>query len=65
MTRACAHRTIGNGFKMKVGTLRLDIRKKFFSAKMVKQPGLGKAVPPMAGRLDKRSSRLLAIQAIL
>jgi len=64
-TRAWSDRTTGNGFKLKEGRFRLDIRKKFFAMKVVRPwprlPREAVTAPSLAGlkaRLDGALSTL-------
>jgi len=65
-TRACSERTRGNGFKLKEGRFRRDIRKKFFTLMVVRPwhrlPREAVAVPSLAvfkARLEGALSNLV------
>jgi len=62
----CSDRTRGNGYKLKEGRFRLDIRKKFFTMRVVKHwprlPGEAVAAPSLAvfkARCDGALSNLV------
>ena len=65
-TRECSDGTRGNGFKLKEGRFRLDIKKKFFTVRLVRHwnslPGEVVDAPSLAvfkARLDGALSNLV------
>jgi len=66
LTRACSDSTRGNGFKLKEDRFRFDIRKKFFTMRMVRHwkrlPREGVDAPSLTvfkARLDGAWSNLV------
>jgi len=69
---ACCDRTIGNGFKLKESRFRQDVRKKFFTVKVVKHwprlPGEvvdAASLETFAARLDGAVSSLIELKMSL
>jgi len=70
--RACSDRARGNGFKLKEGRFRLDIRKKFFTVRVVKpwprlprEVGDAPSLEPFQARSDGALSNLIQVKMSL
>ena len=71
-SRVCCNRTRSNGFKLREGRFRLDIRKKFFMIRVVKHwnrlPREAVEVPSLEtfkARLDRALSNLVWLKMCL
>jgi len=60
--RACSNRTRGKGFKLEVGRFRLDIRKNFFTVRLVRHqnrlPGMFLNAPSLEALKDRLDGAL-------
>ena len=71
-SRACCNRTRGNGFKLKEGRFRLDVRKKLFTVRVVRpwhrlprQVGDAPSLETFSIRLDGALSNLIQLKMAL